>query len=250
MDGNDNASTTIVAIDMDVKHGPGSDPAAGTTAAALVLDSLPYIDETYDDYDQYAASLIEEEMKTMKPPAMQRQERALRHPTPLLQQEYQKLIEQNYDEKPNFNVKLKPPQKSTGTVEEWEEAVQKAKIELEKERIRGMMLEIEKEGVTAEQWKVFNKVLEDALQQGIEPLLQAQRQQVDQINLKRQEHQEGVGNRLYVLGSQYQQLVEKVYQLKRAVATMQDEIDSIPVVASSPKNNDQNNNTNGIHGSS
>ena len=192
---------------------------------SVVLDSLPYIDDTYEEYDQYAASLIEEEMKSSKPPAVAFKKSPFKYATPLLEHEYEKVSNESQNTgKPSYNVKLEAPS-STASVEELEEAVRTAKIEYEKERIRGLMLEIEKEGVTAEQWKKYNGVLDDALQNGIDPLLQTQREQVDQVNLKRQEHQERVGNRLSVLGSQYQQLVEKVYLLKRAIAAIQGEID-------------------------
>ena len=210
--------------------------------AAFVVDSLPYIDDYDENYDQYAASLIEEEMKTMKPRSNPKFQSSfqLRFPTPLLKHEYQQvarrrssdgITEGKPEKRPKYSLKLVPPLSSSSSdggddVEAWEQAVRRARIELEKERIRGMMLEIEKEGITADQWKDYNDVLEQSLQYGIEPVLEKQRQQVDNVNLNRQEHQDKVGNQLEVLGSQYQQLVEKVYQLKRAVATLEAEIES------------------------
>mmetsp|Transcript_22136 Transcript_22136/g.28639 ORF Transcript_22136/g.28639 Transcript_22136/m.28639 type:complete len:193 (-) Transcript_22136:220-798(-) len=191
------------------------------------MDSLPYIDEIHEDYEQYAASLIEEEMQNMDPGESTRKVSPmapLRFRSPLLEQEYQRVASTGElpDDRPNFKVKLEAPVENS--LEAWEEAVKKAKIALEKERIRGIMLELEKEGVTAEQWKSYNSMLSRS---GLEPSLQAQRQRVEVINMNRQEYQEKAGKEIHVLTSQYHQLIDKTYHLKCAVAQMEQEIGTL-----------------------
>uniref|UniRef100_A0A7S2YEL2 Uncharacterized protein n=1 Tax=Entomoneis paludosa TaxID=265537 RepID=A0A7S2YEL2_9STRA len=191
---------------------------------SAVMDSLPYIDSIHEGYEQYAASLIESEMEnsdfnvaSVLPPLA-----PLNFRTPLLDREYQRVSGVEAPEKRSIfgNTKIDPP--SENSVAAWEDAIKRVKVELEKERIRGLMLELEKEGVTADQWKKFNAMLSKAQ---LEPVHQIHRENIDRINMKRQEFQEDkIGKDVHVLYSQYHQLVDKVYQLKRAVAALHHEI--------------------------
>ena len=188
------------------------------------MDSLPYIDQIHEDYEHYAASLIEEEMEKLDPAKSALKVNPLppmKFRSAILQNEYKYVAEtgETPSDRPTYHSDLQPP--SDDSLASWEDAVKRAKIALEKERIRGTMLELEKEGVTAGQWKSFNEMLHNV---GIEKVLKLQQQRVDKINIDRQEYQEHVGNDLYRLTSQYHQLVDKVYQLKSAVATMEDSV--------------------------
>ena len=61
--------------------------------------SLPYcttlVDQTHEDYEQYALSLIEEEMKQIQPRPLQRDMKELKFRTQLMKQEYTTLFQKN-----------------------------------------------------------------------------------------------------------------------------------------------------------
>lgn len=195
------------------------------TKPVVVLDSLPYVDPVPpEDYEQYALSLIEEEMKHHKPPAAVTKELApVNFRTPLFRSEYEK-VSQGKPVEPL--VLPSPPMDVSDCSDNRDslmEAVQQARIAYEKERIRAMTLQIEKEtGVTL--WKQWNdQVLNPLLQQN-QDMLERQKLLVEQINARRQEQQQGMGKKLQVLETQYHDLVQKQFQLRQAIAGLEQEL--------------------------
>jgi hypothetical protein len=72
-------------------------------------------------------------------------------------------------------------------------------------------------------WKVYNEILSQS--QGVlQQALSTQRQSVEDINLGRQQDQQQSGRKLEVLTTQYHELVHKLFQLKQAVAEMEQDV--------------------------
>lgn len=183
-------------------------------------DSLPYIDATHEDYEEYAMHLIEEEMKKIRPRTFEAVPE-VRFRSPFMEDEYKRVIAKE----PAPKIQSIIPQLPTeNTVEAWEEAVKQAKIAYETERIRSILLDICKDGsLSSEQWKQMNQHLEQ-MKSDIEKSAHEQKTRVDTINLQRQASQEKVGQELKVLMIQYETLLEKNHQLKQAIAELKDEI--------------------------
>ena len=196
---------------------------------AILYDALPYIDATHEDYDEYAAHLIEQEMKRL-PPRKATPLPPVRYRSPLMEAEMKRVAAQRESGGSKGApvavvqdaAKLEAPTQET--VQAWQDAVRKAKIAYEKERIRHMTLDISKEGSTAaEQWKQMNMQLE-GLKSAVDKEGQAQKAAVDAINLQRQEDQQHKGQELHILTTHYTSLVEKTHQLKEAVAELKEEL--------------------------
>ena len=206
---------------------PTDNTSEDDTKPVVVLDSLPYVDPVPpEDYEQYALALIEDEMKRQKPPssAVVKELAPLNFRTPLFQSEYEK-VSQGKPLEPLVLPSSPPPVdvSDCNDKDSLMEAVQQARIEYEKERIRAVTLQIEKEtGVS--QWKQWNdQVLNPLLQQN-QAVLERQKLSVEQINARRQEQQQGIGKRLQVLETQYHDLVQKQFQLRQAIAGLEQEL--------------------------
>ena len=200
-----------------------------SNAPALIYDALAYIDATQEDYDEYAAHLIEEEMKRLPPPLRQEQPPQVRFRSPLMQGEMKRVAAMNREAgntQTPINIKKDPPLQAPteDSIQAWQDAVRQAKISYEKERIRHMMLDISKDGSTAaEQWKQMNAHLE-SVKADLELSWQQQKSAVDTINLQRQKDQQQKGQELHVLSTHYANLIEKTRQLKQAVAQLKEEL--------------------------
>jgi hypothetical protein len=189
---------------------------------ALTNDALPYVDATHQDYDEYAAYLLEEEMKKT-PPRTIEPLNAVRFRSPLMEGELQRVTSGQAAAPPiqDTTVVTAPAE---DTHEAWEEAVQRAKIAYERERIRGIVIDISREGSSsAEQWKRMNAQLE-ALKAALETSLHEQTAAVESINLARKTDQEKKQQELYVLSAHYGNLVQKTQQLKQAIAALKEEL--------------------------
>ena len=185
-------------------------------------DSLPYIDVTHEYYEEYAAHLVEEEMKRLPPRKVEALPTVRFERSALMKGEFERLQADRAATPLIKNLPLSAP--TENTVEAWEEAVRRAKIDYEKERIRRMLLKISKDGSTAaEQWKGMNAHL-DVIKSDLEKSLQEQKASVDAINLQRQSEQEQMGKELHVLSTQYSNLIEKTRQLKQAVVELKEEL--------------------------
>ena len=199
-------------------------------AVVVVLDALPYIDPVHEEYEQYAAALIQDEMKA-RPVAVAESVPAVRFRTPLMQHDYQELVAASGERAALHTTTataaavavMAPP---TGTAAQdataWRQAVQQAKIAYETERIRSLILQVEKDGLGSAGpcWKAYNELLGQS--QGLlQQALEAQQLAVEDLNHNRQQSQVQMGRKLEVLVAQYHELLQKVFSLKRAVAEME-----------------------------
>lgn len=201
------------------------------------MDSLPYVDAVQDDYEQYALSLIEDEMKAaINKPRQSREGSNLEEVppitfrTPAMEHEYQTRFIGNSDNAEDshtavrslqIRTKIDPPEGEN--VQAWRDAVVQARVGYESERARSMALEVKKDAGAALLWKGFNGSLDqDAA--AMQSALAAQRQTVEQINLQRSEDQQKAGKQLHILTTQYQTALERRFQLQQATATLEHEI--------------------------
>jgi pre-mRNA-splicing factor SPF27 len=217
---------------------------SGKQERNVVFDALPYIDPVNEDYEQYALALIEEEMKAHPATTSVKKAPPVHFRTELMKQEYQELYSSasasgdTGDGADGQGPKRRPEPRQRAAVvapvsppaagqdpEAWKQAVQTARIAYEAERIRSDLLELEKDGLgsSAQMWKVYNELLSQS--QGVlQQALSTQRQSVEDINLSRQQDQQQSGRKLEVLTTQYHELVHKLFQLKQAVAEMEQDV--------------------------
>ena len=206
------------------------------------MDSLPYVDAVRDDYEQYALSLIEDEMKAAinKP----HQGRGgvnleglppLNYRTPAMKYEYQaRFLAKTSKSTPTgdepthtasqslqIRTKIDPPEGEN--VQSWRDAVLQSRMLYESERTHSMALEVKKDAGAALLWKGFNGNL-DQDTVAMQTALTSQRQTVEQINLQRSEDQQKAGKQLHILTTQYKTALERRYQLQLATATLEQEI--------------------------
>lgn len=189
----------------------------------FVLDALPYIDSIHEDYEQYALSLIEDEMKKIDPPEVK--------PLPILglkseilSNDYKTLSQKDSNRVLELTSRAKEP--SENTAEAWKRAVQDARAEYEAERQRSLVLEIEKSEASTIQWKLYGGML-DSLQQRAKEQAEKGQSTVDQINVRRQQHQEKVGQSLHQLNTQYEGRIRKRFQLQLALRNLKSEVDAL-----------------------
>lgn len=202
-------------------------------SATRVWNALPYIDVVNEAYEQYALSLMEKEMKEMK--QSDRIQKVKPIPdlvlrTETLRRAYQTCVERGGDAKERTSVEpasiLQPPQDDS--IEAWREAVQRARIAYEMERIRSVQLDVEKEDgsfAAAELWKRYHQhVLEPQLAV-LQKIQEQERWNVAQINQERQQSQrDEYQPALYRLELQHQELLQKQFTLKQAIANLEQEL--------------------------
>ena len=166
-----------------------------TNQQQVVLDSLPYIDQVHPDYEAYAMSLIEEEMKIMKAP-----ENIVESSVPkfkndsLNQLEYQQLVQRNGEPRSDAvdYVNIHKVNKNIHSIKDKKNAISSLKIQLEHERIRQINLELENE-FSSSIWKHHVRLLEASTKE-METKLQHQLEQVDEINAKTKPKESYVSN--------------------------------------------------------
>jgi Breast carcinoma amplified sequence 2 (BCAS2) len=204
----------------------------------FVWDALPYIDVVNEPYEQYALSLIEGEMKAMNHPSSgYSRPRLPPIPEPKLRTEMLHMAYQNFAEgtgkgKPSSTMDQEPvslTEPSEDTVEAWSLAVQRARIAYEKERIRSLQLEVERDetvpSAASGRWKRYHaQVLEPQLT-ALQQEQEQEQLQVAMINQERQQSQrDEYQPAMYRWHGQYQDLLQKQFLLKQAIANLEVEI--------------------------
>lgn len=218
--------------------------------APLLLDSLPYIDSFPEEYESYALTLIEEEMKSMGEPATpylptspivttSEPPRLLKGP--LSRVEYARLVERGGQPRPasesfglntNRNSKrlgagtlapLQPPDQSLWNDEHaWKKSLRSAKIEFERQRLRQLNLELQ-QYYEPDQWRLYISQLSKQ-EERMNQLADQQQLLVDAINLERKDLQEGNANKFIRLSQQLNELNERNHRLHLAIAELDQEV--------------------------
>jgi len=225
----------------------------GNNDNEALIDCLPYVDVMDDKYEQYALSLIEEEMKHVQSPRRRREE--LQQPlppvtfrTPIMKEEYLYIMKaaaaaaQNEPEKEDgenettthrsvvprnsnfhYRVVVDPPKDDEEDVQVWMDAVRDARIDYELERCRSITLEAKKDPGMAWLWKQWIGLL-DRDNVAMQARLDRERQIVDAINLERSEAQQAARTRLQRLTNKYQAALERRFRLQQAIVTLEQEL--------------------------
>jgi hypothetical protein len=208
----------------------------------VILDSLPYIDHIHPDYEEYALTLIEEEMQTMEPSP-----HALRHlhnplqgedalATPLFKHskvglnaaEFDALVSRGGQPRTDeidfcTSIISQQYQPKSDSIDEWEKAIERCKAELEYERLRLVNAELQAEFDTSV-WREHSAGLDLLLKQMTQKL-EEQKLKVDQINAKRKAIQEGNGApKLSALNHRWDELIRKNSHLSNAISKLEMEV--------------------------
>ena len=211
--------------------------AIAESTSGAMLDSLPYAETVHEDYEEYALALIEEEMKVMEPRSMKKMA-PLNFRTPTMQTEYETLVVTETTTGSNNGTpasfvqarakeqfQLFQPSKinKPSAVEDWKDndetsgtALSQIKSRYEAERIRGLVLEAEKEDGVAS-WKDYNASL-DELAAFWTKLVKSEVETVEEINFRRQQAQtQQVGPEIDRLNQEYQQALYRRNQLEHTI---------------------------------
>lgn len=183
----------------------------------VILDSLPYVEAVHEDYEEYALSLIEEEMKQLRPRKVTKLT-PVNFRTPMMKAEYtERVVDGEF--KPREERSYQPPKiVRPSTLEEWRNvAIPQAKARLEAERIRGLLLDAEKEEAV-ENWKVYNSQLLEGLRAQWANVLADRNDAVEEVNFQRQQsQQQQYWPELVQLTTDYQQMLYRRNQLEHAI---------------------------------
>jgi Breast carcinoma amplified sequence 2 (BCAS2) len=247
---------------MSTEEAADANKSTDTGSKVVRLDSLPYIDPVMsDDYEQYALALVEDEMNQRAAPAQAPAETpmlmrpAVNCRTDLMKMAYEQARINSSSNNSNSNnntrindlqpvassptttartaVSAAPPKDKAWDATAWQEAVRRAKIAYEAERLRGVGLQVDHKsdlaaGViggasssSSSMWKQYNAML-DQEKHWMDQALAAQRNRVEEINYERQrEQQESGARQLLVLSTEYETSLQRLYQLKCAIYDLQ-----------------------------
>lgn len=185
--------------------------------SAVILDSLPYVEAVHEDYEEYALSLIEEEMKQLQPRALKKLP-PINFRTPLMKAEYtERVVDGEFkprEERSYQPLKIVRPT----TLDEWRNvALPQAKARLEAERIRGLLLDAEKEEAV-ENWKAYNSQMLEGLRAQWANALVGRNDAVEEVNFQRQQaQQQQYWPEIVQLTTDYQQMLYRRNQLEHAI---------------------------------
>ena len=211
-------------------------PSSDDQQQPVLLDSLPYIDYFPDDYEAYALSLIEEEMKSMEPksnylshlPPYTAEPRLL---ASLSRSDYQNLVARNGQPRPTSEqiqialakqATIQPPAKSLLNDDHgWKLSLRSAKIEFERQRSRQLNLELQ-QYYESDQWRLHTSKLGEE-EEKMKHIVEQQQLRVDTINNKRKDLQEGAATKLERLTQQRHESIQRNHRLQRATAEIEND---------------------------
>ena len=235
-------SLAVQAQDDDLQQQQQQQSATeNVTSTVVVLDSLPYIDAVNEDYEQYALALIEDEMKQHNTSAKRRKTISMTNDVAVVNLRTESMKEAYARVQSSaarttataatsaalLNAVAAPPENSKDA-QAWRQAVNKARVAFELERLRSVQLDVDKEdgpASAAEIWKRYNGVVLEPQLAELQQQLILQQKTVEKINFcRQQDQQERCGRQLQVLRLQYEELVQKQFQLHHAIADIEVEM--------------------------
>ena len=188
-----------------------------TDNTQVLIDSLPYVEEVHQDYEDYALTLIEDEMKQIEPRPLKMMP-ALHFRTPLMKAEYrERVVDGDFKARePHSYQQRKIPRPST--LEELRTvALPQAKSRFEAERIRGSVLDAETEEAVLN-WKAYNTIVLEQIRDQLSKTLAGQKEAVEEINFQRQQAQQNqYWPELQHLSTDYQQILYRRNQMEHAI---------------------------------
>ncbi|XP_067685525.1 pre-mRNA-splicing factor SPF27-like [Haliotis asinina] len=202
-------------------------------AGEVVVDALPYFDHGYDEpgVREAAIALVEEETRRYRPtknyldylppPNYNAFE------TEMMKNEFERLQARLPMEMMNMKrYELPTPTAGKMTdISAWTECLENSQAQLEHQALRILNLDLMQEyGASA--WKMYNGVLSQMLDQA-QKQLQDLRKKIQEINWQRKNEQSVAGSKLEQLESSWVGLVSKNYEIERACAEVEKEIQEI-----------------------
>ena len=201
--------------------------------STMLLDALPYIDDFPEDYESYALSLIDEEMKSMEPTQHLSPSPIASEPRllkPLSRLEYQRLVARDGQPRPaseSFRSRgsgpLQPPaQPLIHDEHAWKMCLRSAKIEFESQRSRQLNLELQ-QYYEPDQWRLYALQLSKQ-EERMNKRSEQQQLSVDTLNIQRKDMQEKGANKLKRLSQQFNELIQRNHRLQSATLDLEQEV--------------------------
>jgi len=193
----------------------------------LLLDSLPYIDEPYEDQEEKINQLIEEEMQTFDPPNyLEKFPDIPLHfsNSVFLETEYQRVRRgEKMMDLDTTRYQLDPPlTNKINDIQAWKQALQNAESQLEHQYLRLINLEL-LQTYGANAWKQYNDYL-DRVHQRLQNLLEKEKQEIEKLNSQRKSEQNACGQTLRTLEAKWKHLIQKNLEIELACLELEKEI--------------------------
>ncbi|KAI9226745.1 MAG: Pre-mRNA-splicing factor SPF27 [Piptocephalis tieghemiana] len=198
----------------------------------VILDAMPYVDKEVDapGVREMAEALVEEELAREKAPATMDSELPtsvqLFESNPFLKDAYQRTVTVKATETDagvDFSrYTLTEPSKDAGP-EQWEEAVNAAKITLEYQRLRMCNLEL-MQRYGSMMWKGHTAQLDMSLKGLDREVKELKKEGLGRINKERKRYQLEMGEFLQGLDRQWKELVSSNLQTQLACMTLEAEV--------------------------
>jgi len=199
-------------------------------SSKVIVDSLPYIDYLHPDYEAYALSLIEHEMK--KDDTTKIHYKCNQHElssstnsiflknAPISQNEYKQLESNNGERlQDTTTFQKKIPESKTVLNPELKESAKILKIEIEKLRHDNINLQLQ-QIFESGQWRLYNTTLEE-FSNRYQSIVDDKKRKIDDINAIRSSKQEAVYERLNKGHMMWADLVFKHCKLVVATNTLE-----------------------------
>ncbi|EJF66478.1 breast carcinoma amplified sequence 2 [Dichomitus squalens LYAD-421 SS1] len=201
----------------------------GDAQPSIIFDSLPYYDNELEQYPILKEKVEKELAREGKPPQTLHPkvppEPTLFANYPLLQAELERIS----------NHRLLPPLDTTRyqlpgptnleSEEEWQEALDNAKAQLEHQKLRHSNLALlQQYGANA--WRIQNYVNE-ATATNIERTLEELKNLTVEVNRERKNYQTRLGRQLTSLETRWTELISSILQIELANVALEAEIDQL-----------------------
>ncbi|TBU43191.1 breast carcinoma amplified sequence 2 [Dichomitus squalens] len=201
----------------------------GDAQPSIIFDSLPYYDNELEQYPILKEKVEKELAREGKPPQTLHPkvppEPTLFANYPLLQAELERIS----------NHRLLPPLDTTRyqlpgptnleSEEEWQEALNNAKAQLEHQKLRHSNLALlQQYGANA--WRIQNYVNE-ATATNIERTLEELKNLTVEVNRERKNYQTRLGRQLTSLETRWTELISSILQIELANVALEAEIDQL-----------------------
>jgi len=212
-----------------VENGVQNKFLAETLLGDIVLDSLPYIDDDYQDKEEEINQLIAEEMQKLP----QKNYLGSKYPkvelefkdSAFLAYEYQRTVEKRPHEEGIDNTRYAvaaPPTNKKNDINVWKQALQNAHTQLEHLTLRLANMEL-LQNYGANAWRSYNAYLEN-IQKSLANTLAETKQQIELINQRRKEEQGFAGTTLRKLESQWLELIQKNFDIVQACKQLEHDL--------------------------
>jgi len=191
-----------------------------------LINSLPYVDESYEENEAQISQMIQEEMNSFSPKDYLADFPHLEHNfkgSVFLENEYKRVSSGIKDNNPRLDLSrysVLPPNKTD--LNSWKLALRNAEAQFEHMNLRLENLElVQTYGSNA--WRHHNTYLEGT-QKRLSTILEGLKKEIDELNLQRKTEQGTAGITIRSLESKWMELVQKNYDISVACNALESEI--------------------------